>query len=261
MPRIAATLLSALLATAPTAWAAGVDCGKPVTKVERATCADSDLRKLDLAVSENFRDALQATQGATRQALLDQQRTWLRARDRNCSDGATPCLLASYRMRLAALEALTARVSAGNPTLANVTPVALLGMWKVDGYLVPGAPGRQVREADRPWYLPRPGATVSGRPGALCDEDGECLPFGLDQQALAAVPGSQAWSSALELPSTAPFYVAYLSGKSEFGLVPRADGSLLAQFNLCDSTLTRCGAAFQVWVPASRDAAVRTLLP
>jgi hypothetical protein len=88
----------------------------------------------------------------------------------------------------------------------------------------------------------------------LCSGDGECLPFGLDRQKLDD-------AGSLHLPSDTPLYVAYLAGKSVFGLIPRPDGSLLAQFLLCDTRYTDCNRAFQIWRPASPDAAVRVLAP
>jgi uncharacterized protein YecT (DUF1311 family) len=261
IPRAACAALIAGVVTlaAGSARAEGTDCAKATTPTERTICANPELRHLDTEMAGNFSDVLAATQGAARRALLAQQRTWLRERDRSCRDGTPDCLMASYRTRLAALTALTARISAGNPTLLDVTPVALLGTWKIEGYLVPGAPGRAVSDTDRPRYLPKPGTTVTGQPGKLCSQDGDCQPFGLDRQTLGAAEGGGTWLAALHLPPSTPFYVSYLSGKSDFGLIPRQDGSLLAQFLLCDKTYKSCLAAFQVWTPASPDAAVRVL--
>lgn len=257
-----AALIGALLvwASGP-ARAEGTDCTKAATPTERTICANPELRHLDSEMAGDFSDVLAATQGAARRALLAQQRTWLKERDRSCRDGVADCLMASYRIRLAALAALTARISVGNPTLLDVTPVALLGTWKIDGYLVPGAPGRQVSAADKPHYLPELGTTVTGQPGELCPQDGDCQPFGLDRQTLGAAESGGTWLAALHLPPSTPFYVAYLAGKSVYGLIPRPDNSLLAQFLLCDKTYTSCLAAFQIWTPASPDAAVRVLTP
>ena len=134
----------------------------------------------------------------------------------------------------------------------------MAGPWRVDGYLVPGAPDRQVSDEEKPWYLPRPGTTIIGRPGQLCTRDGDCQTFGLDRQSLANVPDSGPWAKSLHLAATAPFYVAYLDGKSAYGLIPR-DGVLLALFNLCNKANTECRPAFQVWSPGGSDAAVRIL--
>jgi hypothetical protein len=103
-----------------------------------------------------------------------------------------------------------------------------------------------------PADLPKQGSTIVGRPGKLCFGEGECLPFGLDRQTLDE-------AASLHLPPSTPLYVAYLSGKAAYGLIPRADGSLLARFQTCDKTYTSCTNAFQIWQPASPDAAVRVL--
>jgi uncharacterized protein YecT (DUF1311 family) len=263
IPRAARAVLIAgvVVWAAGSVRAEGTDCAKATTSTERTICANPELRHLDMEMAGDFGDVLAATQGAARRALLAQQRTWLKARDQSCRDGTPDCLTASYRTRLAAMAALTACISAGNPTLLDVVAVALLGTWKIDGYLVPGAPGRVVSDADRPRYLPKPGTTVTGQPGQLCSQDGDCQPFGLDRQTLGAAAEGGTWLAALHLPPSTPFYVSYLSGKSDYGLIPRQDGSLLAQFLLCDKTYTSCLAAFQVWTPASPDAAVRVLAP
>ena len=237
------------------AGAAGIDCAKARTATERAICGDPELQKLDAAVASDFADALAATQGATRQALLAQQRRWLSQRDHGCKGNDVACLRSSYQARFDALEALTARIAPGNPSLSDATAVALLGSWKIEGDLVPGAPDQRVPATEMPAYLPKPGSTIIGRPGKLCSRDGDCLPFGLDQQKFGMATGTEA----LHLPSSTPYYVAYLSGKSAYGLIQRPDGSLLAQFQVCDKTYTTCTNAFEVWTPASPDARVRVL--
>jgi uncharacterized protein len=243
---------AALLGGAPAARAAGIDCTKAHNATERTVCADAELRRLDGSIASDFDEALAAVEGRLRQALVAQQRAWVQRRDQTCRSGDADCLQASYRARLAALDALTARISPGNPTLSDVTAVALLGTWKVDGYLVPGTPDRQVSPAEKPAYLPMPGSRITGQPGKLCSADGECLPFGLDRQKLDD-------ASALRVAPDTPLYVAYLAGKSVYELIPRQNGSLLARFLLCDKSYATCAPAFQVWEPASPDAAVRVL--
>jgi uncharacterized protein len=237
----------------PSAVAAGIDCTKAATATERTICGDTELRSLDASIASDFADALAATQGGARQALLAQQRSWLKQRDHECKGDDAACLRSSYHARLDALEALTARISPGNPTLSDATAVALLGTWKIDDVLVPSAPGQQVPATDMPPDLPKQGSTITGEPGKLCSASGECLPFGLDRQML----NNEAPS--LHLPASTPFYVAYLAGKAVYGLIPRTDGSLLARFQVCDKTYTSCTNAFQVWKPASPDAGVRVL--
>ncbi len=240
------------MAAASPAAAAGIDCAKAATATERTICGDSELRTLDGSVASDFADALAATGGGTRRALLAQQRRWLGQRDHGCRGDDAACLRTTYRARLDALEALTARISPGNPTLADATAVALLGTWTIDDVVVPSAPSQQVPVTDMPADLPKQGSMIIGQPGKLCFGNGECLPFGLDQQRLDD-------TASLHLPPSTPLYVAYLSGKAVYGLIPRADGSLLARFQVCDNTYTSCTTAYQIWKPASPDAKVRVL--
>lgn len=237
-----------MLAAKP-AVAAGIDCAKAATATERTICRDDELRTLDASIASDFADALAAAQGATRQALLAQQRRWLNRRDHGCKGDDAACLRSSYHARLDALEALTARISPGNPTLSDATAVALLGRWKIEDDLSPSAPGQPIPATGLPADLPKLGSTVIGQPGKLCYQDGECLPFGLDRQRLDD-------AASLHLPPSTPFYVAYLAGKAVYGLIPRSDGSLLARFQVCDKTYTSCTTAYQAWKPASPDAAV-----
>lgn len=251
-------LLLLLFGLPAAARAQGIACGQARTAVERAICASPELRVLDAAVAADYRGVQAATHGATRRALHAQQRAWLRARDTACAAGAVACLSEQYVVRRDALRALAARISRGNPELANVTSVALLGAWKVDGYrALHGAPPPDL--AGKPASLPAPGTTLIGRPGELCDETDACLPFGLDPQSLADDTDGQRLADGLHLPPGAPMYMAYFSGKSEFALIPAPDGTLLAEFDACDRTLTDCQVTFQVWRPASSDASIRVL--
>lgn len=235
------------------------DCARQSTPIEHAICADPELSRLDTALNADFRDAKDATSGTTRRALLEQQRAWLRQRDKACPTGSTACLLPLYHDRVAALDALTARISTGNPALDSVMAAALLGSWLVAGYLVPGQPERQVSEQEKPPYLPVPGTTITGHPGALCDQNGACKSFGLDPKVLAAIPHGNRVAASLHLPLSAPFYLAFLGGKADYGLIPQPDGSLLAQFILCDARYTKCGYAFQRWTAQSPGAAIKVL--
>jgi uncharacterized protein len=96
-----ATLLSGL-SPAPVR-AAGIDCAKAQTPVERLICADPALRQADGAVAEAFAAALAAAPDpATVRAA---QRHWLAARNA-CPDAA--CLAARHAEQRQALSALTA---------------------------------------------------------------------------------------------------------------------------------------------------------
>ena len=92
------------------AQAAGIDCTKAKTPVERMLCADPALRAADGAVADAFAAALAAApdQGAVRAC----QRQWLAARNA-CPDAA--CLLARHTEQRQALAALAAQPAQTTP--------------------------------------------------------------------------------------------------------------------------------------------------
>lgn len=256
MPRLASVLLLFLLVPAA-AWPQAITCPRARSTVERSICADPGLRRLDAAVAAEYGAVRAATHGATRRALLAQQRAWLRTRDR-CPADDPGCLATRYAERRDALQALLARISRGNPDLPNVTAVALLGRWTVGGYrTMDGGPPPGL--AGKPASLPASGTTLIGRAGQLCDDKDQCLAFGLDPQPLAKATDGARIAAWLHLPATAPIYTAYVAGQSAFSLLPAPDGTLLAGFDACDPSLTRCQTVFQVWKPAGDGATIRVL--
>lgn len=104
-PRPAVLLLGLLLllSAATPARAAGIDCAKAATPVERMLCADPGLRQADAAVAEAFAAARDAAPDPA--ALRDAQRQWLKARNA-CPDAA--CLAAIQARRQEELTALVA---------------------------------------------------------------------------------------------------------------------------------------------------------
>lgn len=104
--RFVPAILSALAALAlqpaqlPAA-AAGFDCSRAGTATEKAICADPVLSDADSRLSVAYAGALKAASGAARDALVQEQRAWLRAR--NACGAETDCLAAQYGDRLAAL--------------------------------------------------------------------------------------------------------------------------------------------------------------
>jgi uncharacterized protein YecT (DUF1311 family) len=101
---LAATVLGAalLLAGAPRpAPAAGLDCAKAATAVEKTLCASPALRQADAAMADAFADLLAATAEPDKQAVRAAQRQWLVARNA-CPDAA--CLAARQAERLARLQ-------------------------------------------------------------------------------------------------------------------------------------------------------------
>jgi uncharacterized protein len=95
------------------------DCKKAATPAEHLICADAELQKLDSALNEKLRAALNAAL-AERERLLAEERHWVAERDKKCPtpkgelaasarDAATQCLRSEYEARIAAIETVLAR--------------------------------------------------------------------------------------------------------------------------------------------------------
>ncbi|MDR3569120.1 MAG: hypothetical protein P4L43_13915 [Syntrophobacteraceae bacterium] len=79
--------------------AAGFDCAKARTNVEKMICANPQVSKLDSNLASLYKEALDAANDP--RALGNVQRAWLKTRNA-CRDGA--CLTRAYGVRIAALE-------------------------------------------------------------------------------------------------------------------------------------------------------------
>jgi len=88
-----------LLGAVSTAQAAGFDCAKAATKVEKQVCADVALSKLDGELAAEYQAAKLRADRPT--ALKAEQQAWLAKRNA-CKDLA--CLRAAYEGRLAELR-------------------------------------------------------------------------------------------------------------------------------------------------------------
>jgi len=91
-----AALLLGCVLLAPAAQAASFDCGKAGTKVERLICADSAISRLDDELAKIYGGALKLS--PDKNQLMQEQREWLKARNRKCSDER--CLVISYQERI-----------------------------------------------------------------------------------------------------------------------------------------------------------------
>ncbi len=93
-----------LLAWFPLAQAAGIDCGRAATEVDRLICADPVLRAQDAALAKAWERALAVTQ--YRQALIADQREWLdrRLQAGENADEKIRWLRFKYAIRLAELH-------------------------------------------------------------------------------------------------------------------------------------------------------------
>lgn len=98
---ITATLLAAL--SAHGVQAAGFDCSKASTAVEKTICADAALSNLDERLAQFYESAL-ARLGDATQCLRQHQRNWLRHVRNQCSDA--DCLRNAYLERLSELSLL-----------------------------------------------------------------------------------------------------------------------------------------------------------
>lgn len=112
-----------MIAVAPVAGAAGFDCNKASSRIERQICSDPLLGRLDEALARAYATARRvATAPAMAEALRSTQRQWPALRDR-CSD--TACVRAAYLRRLAELRA------AGDPLCARLAD-AVPGAWRLE---------------------------------------------------------------------------------------------------------------------------------
>ncbi|EIC23551.1 lysozyme inhibitor LprI family protein [Thiorhodovibrio frisius] len=97
------TLVLGLVIAAAQVSAAGFDCAKAQSWVEKTICADPALSRLDDALTRSYRAALRKTSKAA--ALRASQRDWLSNQRDTCS--TSDCLISLYRTRLEQLEQVT----------------------------------------------------------------------------------------------------------------------------------------------------------
>lgn len=118
--RLSAILLAVGLAVAvhaPQAEAAGFDCSKASTAVEKAICGDPKLSSLDEELSAIYSRAMSSA--VDRDAMKAEQRRWLTQVRNKCVDAM--CLEDAYRVRFAELGGFAAPPVAAEPIH---TPVA-----------------------------------------------------------------------------------------------------------------------------------------
>jgi uncharacterized protein len=96
MKQIIWTTLSWLILLT-TSQAAGFDCGKAQSQVERLICTDSALSELDLKLAARYKIAIAEGNESEDHVLRDQQLKWLREIRNRCLD--TACLKSAYLRR------------------------------------------------------------------------------------------------------------------------------------------------------------------
>ncbi|MCH8887118.1 MAG: DUF1311 domain-containing protein [SAR324 cluster bacterium] len=88
---------------------AGFNCDKAGTPIEHAICGNELLAKGDLQLNKDYRALRKSLSRRGKRKLRSRQRSWARARDRNCQKRAkadNACLARTYANRLAALAKL-----------------------------------------------------------------------------------------------------------------------------------------------------------
>jgi uncharacterized protein len=105
------------LGCASPALAASFDCAKASRPIDKVICEDPDLTSADSALAANYRAWLMLNP-AQANALRNEQRAWLSARDAKCATD-TACLKREYAARLAAIQ------SKGNVTVPASAITAL----------------------------------------------------------------------------------------------------------------------------------------
>lgn len=118
-----AVFLAALaLAAATPSLAAGIDCGKAQSPVEKAICAEPKLKAADDAMSAAYERLRGEADVGGKEALQVSQRRWISQRE-GCADpdaaDITPCIAESTAKRTAVL---TARPESGPGDAADLKP-------------------------------------------------------------------------------------------------------------------------------------------
>lgn len=96
-----------IVISAATAHAASFDCRKASNTIEWTICGDSRLNELDSHMGRLYRQALNAPY-LNRNSVRDDQRRWLRRRNRDCGAERDPYYCLGYTMeeRIRYLERL-----------------------------------------------------------------------------------------------------------------------------------------------------------
>lgn len=107
------TFLLVLLAHAPQAFAAGLDCAQATSQTEKAVCASNDLHLDDGRLSVFYRKLSDALPQGQRAVLRTAQFGWLKTRDQCGADHG--CLEQRYLTRIGDLQSQLATVLAYRP--------------------------------------------------------------------------------------------------------------------------------------------------
>ncbi len=102
LPKLAALLVLATLTHALPAHAAGFDCNKASSDTEKLICRNPELSALDSQLAAAYKTALGAVSASSKNALLKEQRNWIRHTRDICQDET--CLRDAYSARIGMLS-------------------------------------------------------------------------------------------------------------------------------------------------------------
>ncbi len=97
------------------------DCTKALTDTESAICHVDTLADLDIEMSDLYKSLLTKLTGPEREALRQEQRQWLAARDKRCTlyKGWVGCLSDYYQKRIDQLKKRTPSDPSKNSSTSN----------------------------------------------------------------------------------------------------------------------------------------------
>lgn len=174
---------------------------------------------------------------ALRRDLAALERSWQTASRRCRRDQA--CLTKLRDGRLAFYKALAARVSSANPTLLDLSAVALTGGWTVGPYRSAdgGRMGAPVGD------LPAAGTHLDFTPGRACAET--CRDLGLEPSLAAAGSEDRAIAAAI---GTARYWTVHEDGRATYRLAER-DGAMFIIGTHCRAPAADCSGAIAPLMP------------
>lgn len=114
MPLFIALLLVVLFPSQ--SFAAGFDCTRATTKMEKLICNEPQLSKADEDLAASYSQALKVSSDPT--AIKKQQREWLAEVRKRCDDVA--CIRESYSLRIAQLTSVENISKQNQPSVSNV---------------------------------------------------------------------------------------------------------------------------------------------
>lgn len=91
-----------MILTTDAALSAGFDCKKAASDVEKMICKSADLSSFDSQLLGAYNGALTAVETSSKDALIAEQRNWIRYTRNICQD--TACLTDAYKARIKVLQ-------------------------------------------------------------------------------------------------------------------------------------------------------------